>query len=245
MTTMTKNEFLSKLESELKKNGIEDVDDIMGEYEEHFAFKLADGFTEEEIAAKLGKPAELAAQFENEKPGEKRGGRKLATVIGLVFTDFFAYVCFAMLWAFEAAMAAATAAIGTLSVCLLLGLNIHSWIPAMPYWCGAIFGLCFAALTILAAVGCIYVAAYLRQLMRSFARFNHNSMAAASGRPVLPPVPDEPPAAGKNAPHAPAVRACIAGRLSPSVLCSACSYPCFPRMRFPSGMPGAGSATRA
>ena len=189
---MTKNEFLSKLENELKKNGIGDVDDILGEYEEHFAFKLADGYTEEEIAAKLGKPAELAAQFENDGSGEKRGGRKLVTVIGLVFADLFAAICFALLWAFEAAMAAATAAIGTLSVCLLLGLNIHSWIPTMPYWCGAIFGLCFVALTFLAIVGCIYVAAYLRQLMRSFARFNHNSMAAASGRPVLPPVPTNP-----------------------------------------------------
>ena len=189
---MTKNEFLSKLENELKKNGIGDVDDILGEYEEHFAFKLADGYTEEEIAAKLGKPAELAAQFENDGSGEKRGGRKLVTVIGLVFADLFAAICFALLWAFEAAMAAAAAATGTLSVCLLLGLNIHSWIPAMPYWCGAIFGLCLAALTVLAAVGCIYVAAYLRQLMRSFARFQHNSMAAASGRPILPPIPTNP-----------------------------------------------------
>jgi uncharacterized membrane protein len=189
---MTKNEFLSKLENALKKNGIGDVDDILGEYEEHFAFKLADGYTEEEIAAKLGKPAELAAQFENDGSGEKRGGRKLVTVIGLVFADLFAAICFALLWAFEAAMAAAAAATGTLSVCLLLGLNIHSWIPAMPYWCGAIFGLCLAALTVLAAVGCIYVAAYLRQLMRSFARFQHNSMAAASGRPVLPPIPTNP-----------------------------------------------------
>jgi len=28
--------------------------------------------------------------------------------------------------------------------------------------------------------------------MRSFSRFNHNAMAAASGRPVLPPVPVSP-----------------------------------------------------
>ena len=107
---MTKNEFLSKLENELKKNGIEDVDDILGEYEEHFAFKLADGYTEEEIAAKLGKPAELAAQFENDGSGEKRGGRKLVTVIGLVFADLFAAICFALLWAFEAAMSVASRA---------------------------------------------------------------------------------------------------------------------------------------
>ena len=183
---MTKNEFLSKLENELKKNGIEDVDDILGEYEEHFAFKLADGFTEEEIAAKLGKPAELAAQFENEKPGEKRGSRKLPTVIGLVFADLFAAICFALLWAFEAAMAAAAAATGTLSVCLLLGLNIHSWIPAMPYWCGAIFGLSLAALAVLAFTGCIYFAAFIRQLMRFYGRFHHNAIAVASDKASLP-----------------------------------------------------------
>lgn len=189
---MTKNEFLDKLESELKKNGIADAADILSEYEEHFAFKLADGFTEEEIAVKLGNPSELAAQFENEEPGEKRGGRKLTTVIGLIFTDFFASICFVLLWAWEVIMAAATLSFGTLAVCLLFGLNIDSFIPPLPYWCGAIFGLSFAALMILAAVGSIYFAAYLRQLMRSFARFNHNAMAAASGKPVLPPVPTYP-----------------------------------------------------
>lgn len=189
---MTKNEFLDKLESELKKNGIEDAADILSEYEEHFAFKLADGFTEEEIASKLGKPAELAAQFENEKPGEKRGGRKFTTVIGLTITDFFASICFVLLWAWEVIMAAATVGFGALAACLICGLNYRSLIPPMPYWCGAIFGLSFIALTILAAVGCIYFAAYLRQIIRSFARFNHNAMASASGRPVLPPVPTYP-----------------------------------------------------
>lgn len=194
---MTKIEFLEKLESALKKNGIEDAADILGEYEEHFAFKLADGFTEEEIAAKLGKPEELAAQYENEESTERRGGRKLTTVIGLTFTDLFASICFVLLWAWELIMAAATLCFGTLAVCLLCGLNIHSWIPVMPYWCGAIFGLSFIALTILVAVGSIYFAAYLRQLMRSFARYNHNAMAAASGRPVRPPMPTYPQLSAK------------------------------------------------
>ena len=45
---MTRNEFLSKLADELKKN-IGEIDDIISEYDQHFAFKLADGFSEEEI----------------------------------------------------------------------------------------------------------------------------------------------------------------------------------------------------
>lgn len=190
---MTKTEFLAKLESALKKNGIEDTADIVGEYEEHFAFKLADGYSEEEIAAKLGEPSDLAAQFGKDAPEEKRGGRKFTTVIGLIFTDLFASLCFVLLWAWEAVMAAATISFAGVAVCLIGGLRgVRLLIPAMPYGCAVIFGLSFAALTILAAVGCIYVAAYIRQLMRSFARFNHNAMAAASGRPVLPPVSTNP-----------------------------------------------------
>ena len=44
---------------------------MVSEYEQHFALKQADGFSEEEIAAKLGAPAELAAQFEAADEGGK------------------------------------------------------------------------------------------------------------------------------------------------------------------------------
>lgn len=61
---MTKLEFMSKLASELHKRNIADAADVLEEYEQHFASKLADGYSEEEIAARLGSPADLAAQFE-------------------------------------------------------------------------------------------------------------------------------------------------------------------------------------
>ena len=41
---MTKHEFLSQLEAELKKRKVADAADVVEEYEEHFAFKLADGY---------------------------------------------------------------------------------------------------------------------------------------------------------------------------------------------------------
>lgn len=66
---MTKNEFLTQLESELRRRKIADADDIVSEYEQHFAFKMSDGYSEEEIAAKLGDPEALASQF-----GEAEGG---------------------------------------------------------------------------------------------------------------------------------------------------------------------------
>ena len=56
MRTTTKSEFMTRLEHELRRRNVADAADVMEEYEQHFAFKLADGYSEEEIAAKLGTP---------------------------------------------------------------------------------------------------------------------------------------------------------------------------------------------
>ena len=57
---MTKQDYLTALHQELNKNAVADAEDVVSEYEQHFQFKLADGFTEEEIAAKLGAPAQMS-----------------------------------------------------------------------------------------------------------------------------------------------------------------------------------------
>ena len=103
---MTKNEFLSILNAELINNSIVDVADIVNEYEQHFDFKLADGYSEEEIAAKLGDPAALAAEYEQAdgvKPGR---GRRITTIIGLSIADMFAGIFFIFLAAWGIVMGA-------------------------------------------------------------------------------------------------------------------------------------------
>ena len=183
---MTKHEFMTRLENELHKRNVEDAADVVEEYGQHFAFKLADGYSEEEIAARLGTPEELAAQFgETNAPKQKRGSKPLA-VVGLCFADLFAGLFFALLAGFGLVMAAATLAFAGVAVCLLGNLNVYGLLPAMPYWCGAILALSAAALAVLIAVGCVYYAAFLRQLVRSFGRFQHNTLAAASGEATLP-----------------------------------------------------------
>lgn len=95
---MTKHEFLSQLEAELKKRKVADAADVLEEYEEHFAFKLADGYGEEEIAARLGDPAALAAQFE--PGGETAQGAKrpsgVLTWLWLAWADLFFGVFFVL-----------------------------------------------------------------------------------------------------------------------------------------------------
>jgi len=93
----------------------------------------------------------------------------------------------------------------------------------MPYWCGVILGLSLLALTALFAVGCVYYGAFLRQLIRSFGRFQHNAMTNASGLAVPPPLPINPQFSAKAkrrlrvADLTGAVR-----RLFRSVLCGVC-----------------------
>ena len=189
---MRKNEFMTLLANQLHKRNIADAAEIMGEYEQHFAFRLADGYSEEEIAARLGDPAALAAQFGESEAPAQRGGNRILVAAGLGIADLFAGLFFLLLSAWGLVMAAASLAGAALTVCLLGGLNLYSLIPPMPYWCGAILALSFGALSVLLAVGCVYFAAFLRQLIRSFGRFQRNALASASGRAVLPPLPVSP-----------------------------------------------------
>lgn len=183
---MTKNEFMTRFTSELHKQSVADAADVIEEYEQHFAFKLADGYSEEEIAAKLGKPEELAAQFAETDAPKRSGGSRPLVVTGLCFADLFAGMFFLLLAGFGLVMAAGALCFAAVAVCLLGGLNICGLIPSMPYWCGAILALSLAALTVLLTVGCVYYSAFLRQLLRSFGRWQHNALAAAAGEAVLP-----------------------------------------------------------
>ena len=59
---MTRNEFVTQRTAELHKRNVAAAD-VVEEYQQHFAFKLADGYSEEEIAARLGDPVALSAQL--------------------------------------------------------------------------------------------------------------------------------------------------------------------------------------
>lgn len=186
MKRMTKNEFITRLANELHRRKVVDSADVVEEYEQHFSFKLADGYSEEEIVAGLGMPEELAAQFDEASEPKHKCGSKLLIVFGLCFVDIFAGLFFILLVGFGIVMAAAFISFAVLAVCLLGNLNICGLIPTMPYWCGASLALSFAALAVLIAAGSVYYAAFLRQLVRSFGRFRHNILASASGGATLP-----------------------------------------------------------
>ncbi len=60
---MTRLEFLRRLEAGLRGLPRTDVDDILADYSEHFEAGLAEGRSEDDIAAALGDPARLAREL--------------------------------------------------------------------------------------------------------------------------------------------------------------------------------------
>lgn len=124
---MTKSEFITALASELNQRKIADSDEILDKYRQHFAFKLADGYTEEEIAAKLGVPLRLAAQFEPSdapKSGERRSS--VLTWLWLAWADLFFGVFAAQLVAFGLVLCACGLSFGLTGTTPFFGLYSSS-----------------------------------------------------------------------------------------------------------------------
>ena len=63
---MTKQEFLKNLKEELERHKVQNVTDILTDYEEHFDHGLSKGKSEENIALGLGFPSTIAKAYKTE-----------------------------------------------------------------------------------------------------------------------------------------------------------------------------------
>lgn len=177
---MTKTEFLNCLSSELKKRNIADFADILEEYEQHFIFKLSDGYSEEEVAKKLGDPKILAAQFEP-CDGEKNKNNKNLNLLWLLWVDLFFGLFFILLIAFGLVLVSSAISFFAVGLALLFNMGSLPFVtlPSMPYWCGAILGLSLVSLGVLSVTGSVWFFAFIRQIFRSYKRFHQNILGAA------------------------------------------------------------------
>ncbi len=99
---MTRNEFISRLRRALGAFPPETVNDIVGDYEAHFAEAVAAGRSEAEVAAALGQPERLArelrmeaglARWEREKTPSSAAGALFA-LVGLGAVDILILIPF-------------------------------------------------------------------------------------------------------------------------------------------------------
>ena len=203
---MNKQEYLAVFEKALKSAGMRDCADIIEEYSEHFDMKAADGYSEDEIAAKLGPPEEIAAQFKEIVPEE--GGRvvvRLFQAIGLFFADvMFAFPIFTSLYSWIISLCALAASSALAGVVLAAGVDRFAWaspyinIPYMPYVCSLLIGITFLALAVLAAVGTIYCTLYITRLLKVYIRWHKIVWTGASRSVKTPPKPLHPVIAPKK-----------------------------------------------
>lgn len=177
---MNKQTYLNELKNLLKSNNVEDIDDILAEYEEHFARKLADGYSEEEIAAKLGKPKEIALQFaQAEISGERKKTNKLVAGIGLFFADLVTIPYFIVMYAWMVVLGALSLSSAICGICLIVRPILPDSsviLPPMPYFGGLIMAATMIAFGVLAAVAAVYFFALTVQMGRSYRRWHKNVM---------------------------------------------------------------------
>ena len=182
---MTKNEYLTRLTQELKRNKIPDAEEICMEYEQHFAFKLADGYSEEEIAAKLGSPQRIASQFQRDISQESPGAEgRIFIKLAMSFVALFEAVIFLLFYCWILVVAAASLVSVAIGVCLIGQLNISGLLPQMPYASAVVFGVSFLALAVILAVASYYFFVYIKQFVKASIRW-YKSITSST---VLPPL---------------------------------------------------------
>lgn len=190
---MNKQEYMTELEKALKMHKVHDIEDILDEYEQHFACKLADGYTQEEIAARLEQPAEMAKQFLNsaEKRKTRSAGMKVLTAAGLYLTDLFILPFFVLLFSWVIIMFTMAISFTGFGICLICNVDIAVIIPVFPYLGRLFIGISLLGLSAVIFIGAIYCHLFFRQLSRAYMRWHKNMLHAGSG-PVLPPLSKYP-----------------------------------------------------
>lgn len=170
---MTKNEFLEKLRFELKRNSVSDIEEIMSDFEEHFALKYDEGKTEEEIVARLGSPEGIASEYgkTDVKINKFEKGAKL-TLVSLMSVPLT--LIYILMWSAFVVVGVFAIACLVLGFCLITTINIAGLIPFVPYFSSLLLGISTLGLSLLSAVGTVYIFLYVRQWGKVYLRWSKN-----------------------------------------------------------------------
>jgi len=167
---VNKTEFLDKLKIGLKENNVQDIDEILADYIAHFEYKIEEGFTEEEIARKLGNPKDLAKEYEQLDEKAQKSS-KWVSVVGVGFASFaFSFLYIFMVSAVLVLAAAALASvflgfslITTVNISgAITSINLSGLINNIPYFSSFVLGLSMFAFAILISIGVIYSFLYVK-----------------------------------------------------------------------------------
>ena len=184
---MNKQIWIKELAGYLKAQNVEDIDEILLEYDEHFTRKAADGYTEEEIAVKLGDAKDISAQFAavKQKTDPKKAGRAVLA-IGLGFADIFVFSFFIVLFSWIIVLGISTLAFALAGIGLIVSPLLPSLIviPPMPYPGAVILSISILAFAALLAVVTQYSWVLTVQMIRAYRRWHKNTLSDAKYPPL-------------------------------------------------------------
>lgn len=184
-------EYIAELEKALKKRNVEDIGDVIEEYRQHFANKLADGYSEAEIIAKLATPQNIALQFTGDAPAAMNFSRILLSV-GMALLDMFVGAGAVLLFSWVLVLFASALSTGAIGISLITGLGFVWNYVTMPYLGALLLGIACLSIGVISAVGGIYSYLYIVQWARAYLRW-HKGVFHKSVYPALPMTPQLQP----------------------------------------------------
>ncbi len=173
---MRKVDFMQTLERSLTPLAVEERQDILADFDEHFATGQAMGKTEEEVARELGDPRALAAQYVEPVP-QSASSEKTSVAQGifaflalLLFDAIIALPVFGVLFAVWVSLWAGAAS-------LLVG-GMGAMVAALGPWLLApsimarvgifLLGMAALALSVLWGIGMVFVTKWCGRGLMAF-----------------------------------------------------------------------------
>ena len=143
---MNKKEFLSKLDENLKFLSRKEREEVIKDYEEHFANALSAGKKEADIVKSLGNPKVIASSYKFEAEAAKTGNKiNVANIINGIYVAF-GLGFFNLVFVFGIYMGTIGIFIGLMSIPLVFSLvgalvMFISILPTLPSWMSMPFAL--------------------------------------------------------------------------------------------------------
>jgi len=170
---MKQSEFMNIFTDELKKHKVAEIEEIISDFEDHFTYKLEEGYSEEEIVKKIGDPIHLAEDYITHDHPDTKSGNAVKW-IGMVALDIFVVPMYLTLWLSVLVLPIFALTLLVLGFLLITSLNIAGLVPSMPYISSLLIGVSVLSLALSSGVGSIYVYQYVKQWTKVYMKWHKN-----------------------------------------------------------------------
>ncbi|MFH0767834.1 MAG: DUF1700 domain-containing protein [Bacillota bacterium] len=161
---MNKITFIQQLSEGLKEIGINDIDEVIKDYESHFDNELLKGKTEEEIAHELGKISDILVEFQSERPLGKP--KKAMSVYTVVLSDVFIYLGMLSLYLVNLTVLALSLGSLLTGIYFIFMMDVLDFIPIMVVPFSQFLGSMFIAFAIFSFCLFVMLFKFLNGLMK-------------------------------------------------------------------------------